>query len=370
MSAAAERSRIAADLRIRAERLLADTGLLDLLAAKLGDALVTGSMSYDLMAWPDIDIHMPVDPASRVAYAALLGEVAAALAAGGVRLHRAQFLDDHVEPHPLGAGLYLGLELRDAGGMAWKCDLWGWEPADFARRRERDRGLRDALAAADRDLILRLKAEARARPGFYGVVAGSMDIYRFAMAGAGTTLAELVDWVRRPAAPPPAAAAKPAPGRVRRLTAADVDAWVAMRRRLFPVDSAAVAREEALAILAREDEAAFAVRAGEAWLGFIELRERSHGEGCAASPVGYIEALWTEADARRQGVARSLVTAAVAWCGERGLGDLCSDTEIDNVVSQAVHRRLGFEETERLVTFRLGVQAAAAAAARSPGGVA
>jgi len=128
-----------------------------------------------------------------------------------------------------------------------------------------------------------------------------------------------------------------------------------MRRRLFPVDSEEIARQEIAAILAKETEAAFAIRGADAWLGFIELRERSHGEGCETSPVGYIEALWTEPEMRRHGVARRLVAAAIGWCSERGLRELCSDTQIDNVASQAVHRGLGFEETERLVTYRMKV---------------
>ena len=150
--------------------------------------------------------------------------------------------------------------------------------------------------------------------------------------------------------------ADPAPGELHRLTISDADAWITMRRRLFPVDSPEIARQEITAILAKETEAAFAIRAADAWLGFIEVRERSHGEGCETSPVGYVEALWTEPETRRRGVAGRLVAAAIGWCRERGLRELASDTQIDNLVSQAVHRRLGFEETERLVTYRMKVE--------------
>jgi aminoglycoside 6'-N-acetyltransferase I len=356
MSTVAERARTARELGARVHRLLADTSLLDLLAVKFGEAVVTGSAAYDLMVWPDIDIHMPVDPSHRVVYAALLGEISECLAGAGIRLHRGQFLDDYVDPHPLGAGLYWGLEFVDGDGMRWKCDLWGWEPSDFERREARDRQLREALLGADRDLILRLKTEARERPNFYGVVVGSFDTYGFAIARAGTTLDELVEWARSATSQPATAApAKPAPGELHRLTIADIDAWIAMRRRLFPLDSVEVVRAEIIASLAQDSEAAYAVRDGDAWLGFTELRERSHGEGCETSPVGYIEALWTEPDARRRGVARRLVAAALDWARSRGLSELCSDTQIDNVVSQAMHRRLGFEETEKLVTYRMRV---------------
>src|SRR5438128_1926030 len=95
------------------------------------------------------------------------------------------------------------------------------------------------------------------------------------------------------------------------------------------------------------------LRRGRRQLRPLPLRDRSHGEGCDSSPVGYIEALWVDAAMRRKGVADRLVAAALDWCRERGLTELCSDTQIDNLVSQAVHRRLGFEETERLVTYRM-----------------
>jgi hypothetical protein len=146
------------------------------------------------MVWRDIDVHMPVAPEARLDYAALLPEIGGRFEAAGLRLHKAQFLDDYVDPHPLGAGLYWGIEFRDAANQPWKADLWGWAPDDFEQRQRSDRELIARLAEADRELILRLKREARSRPGFYGVVATSMDIYRFAIARAGTTLDALEAW--------------------------------------------------------------------------------------------------------------------------------------------------------------------------------
>lgn len=42
---------------------------------------------------------------------------------------------------------------------------------------------------------------------------------------------------------------------------------------------------------------------------------------------------------------------AEAWAREQGFDELASDTEIDNHASIALHRRLGFAETERVVCF-------------------
>jgi hypothetical protein len=191
---AEDRAATAAGLRVEAQELLDGTGLFRLLETRFGRAVLTGSAGYDLMVWRDIDIHMPVEAKRWRDWAAFGGEIAACLDSAGLQLHKATYWNDYVQPDPLGAGLYWGIEFRDAANNPWKCDIWGWDPPDFARREARDADLREKLAGADRDLILRLKTEARARPGYYGVIVGSWDIYQFAIARAGDTLQRLEAW--------------------------------------------------------------------------------------------------------------------------------------------------------------------------------
>lgn len=191
---AEQRAHLADELREEARLLLVGSGLLELLSGKFGEAMVTGSAGYDLMTWRDIDIHMPCEPERWVEWAGLGGEIAHLLSERGLTLHKASFLNDYVEPHPLGAGLYWGIELRDFADNPWKCDIWGWDPFDYAVRQARDANLRADLDRCDRDLILRLKHEARERPGYYGVMVRGHDIYQFAIAGAGETLDELERW--------------------------------------------------------------------------------------------------------------------------------------------------------------------------------
>ena len=186
--------------RLQAEvnSIIESTGLLDLFRGRYGDAALTGSALYGLMVWPDIDIHMPVPAEAHLEWSGFLRDIAGRLESGGCRLHKAAYLDDYVEPDALGAGLYWGLTFRDPSGTEWKSDIWGWDPPDYAARQARDAELRKALNAADRDLILRLKSEARAKDSYYGHghIVGSWDIYQFAIARAGTTLAELEAWKR------------------------------------------------------------------------------------------------------------------------------------------------------------------------------
>ncbi len=194
MSNPEERAALARSLREEAHAVLAETGLFALLQRSFGDPSVTGSAGYDLMTWRDIDIHMSVDAERWIEWARFGGDVALQLDHVGLELHKATFLNDYVDPHPLGAGLYWGIEFRDRHGHDWKLDLWGWDPFDYAVRQARDFSLRTELNACDRDLILRLKTEARARDNYYGVRVSGFDIYQFAIARAGDSLSALEMW--------------------------------------------------------------------------------------------------------------------------------------------------------------------------------
>jgi hypothetical protein len=191
----ATRNATADALQGEARNVLERLDLLTFLSQRFGTVAPTGSFAYGLMVWRDMDIHMPVAPERRLEWMRMGPELAERLEVSGMRLHKGHYLDDYVDPHPLGAGLYWGIEFRDHLDRAWKADLWGWAPDDFARRQARDAALMADLARADRDLILRLKTQARERPDYYGRVVGSFDIYQFAIAAAGTSLDELEAWV-------------------------------------------------------------------------------------------------------------------------------------------------------------------------------
>jgi aminoglycoside 6'-N-acetyltransferase I len=46
------------------------------------------------------------------------------------------------------------------------------------------------------------------------------------------------------------------------------------------------------------------------------------------------------------------VEAAEHWALIRNFSEIASDTQLDNAQSQGAHAALGYEEVERLVTFR------------------
>ena len=76
------------------------------------------------------------------------------------------------------------------------------------------------------------------------------------------------------------------------------------------------------------------------------------GTNAQSSPVGFLEGLYVVPDARRRGMARALVAEVGRWTRDCGCNELASDTALANAASHAVHRSLGFEETERVVFFR------------------
>ena len=86
---------------------------------------------------------------------------------------------------------------------------------------------------------------------------------------------------------------------------------------------------------------------------FAELASRRYAEGCRTSPVAYLEGIWVDRDVRRTGVALALVRAGVEWARSRGFTEFASDCDIDNEVSRALHAAARFEETQRIVCFRL-----------------
>ena len=83
--------------------------------------------------------------------------------------------------------------------------------------------------------------------------------------------------------------------------------------------------------------------------GFIEIGERAYAEGCETSPVAFIEGWYVDADLRRSGVGKGLVTAAEQWARTKGYREMGSDLLIDNDESLRAHLALGYHEVERLI---------------------
>lgn len=141
---------------------------------------------------------------------------------------------------------------------------------------------------------------------------------------------------------------------VRPVGPADAGAWLRMRCALWPEGAEAEHRDEIDRFFAGQlsQPLATLVAVSPEVVGFAELSIRSYAEDCVTDHVAYLEGWYVEPDARRQGVGTALVRAAEEWARSQGCTEFASDALIDNDVSAAAHRALGFQETVQIRCFR------------------
>jgi len=129
--------------------------------------------------------------------------------------------------------------------------------------------------------------------------------------------------------------------------------WLRMRRTLWPEWPDDMQEAEMREMLERPELRAVLVHArpGGGLGGFIEVHIRRRLNNAASDRVAYVEGWYVDPDLRRQGVGQALMEAAEDWAVGRGLTEIASDTDIDNLASQQAHEKLGFEEVYRLVHY-------------------
>jgi aminoglycoside 6'-N-acetyltransferase I len=137
--------------------------------------------------------------------------------------------------------------------------------------------------------------------------------------------------------------------------ASTLAAWRRMRQTLWPELTEEENTRETEEMMAATPRffVRIALDRDEGAAGFAEATLRTdYVNGCVSSPVIFLEGIYVEPQARRHGVARMLVDAVGVWGREHACREFASDALLENTVSHAMHRALGFEETERVVCFR------------------
>lgn len=142
---------------------------------------------------------------------------------------------------------------------------------------------------------------------------------------------------------------------IRPVQPVDGRSWEEMRHALWPAESGVHAGEISRFFAgpgALPLEVLLAYDDHDAAIGFIELNIRSCVDSCESNNVGYVEGWYVVPHARRQGVGAALIRAGETWARSQGCTEFASDALLENEVSAAVHRAVGFEETARVVCFR------------------
>lgn len=145
---------------------------------------------------------------------------------------------------------------------------------------------------------------------------------------------------------------------IERCQSLDHPGWLALRERLWPECSRSEHIDEMSAFLSepcRFAQFVAAARSGDpAGIAEFSLR-RDQVIGTTTVPVAYVEGIYVAAEYRRKGIASGLLAAGADWGRSRGCRELAADVALDNPLGQVVHGALGFEETERVVFFRMAL---------------
>ena len=143
---------------------------------------------------------------------------------------------------------------------------------------------------------------------------------------------------------------------VRTVKPKDHPAWLLARKEIYEEEDDEINREEMAQVLASSIFACFAVVDGsDTAIGFLEMSLRNIVDGCSTSPVAYIEGQFVHADYRGLGLGRLLTEKAVAWAKEQGCSEIGTDALLTNEAAQVFHKRMGFEEVDRVIGFRMDV---------------
>lgn len=144
---------------------------------------------------------------------------------------------------------------------------------------------------------------------------------------------------------------------IRQASLADVAMWAQLRLGLWP--DADDPLEELAESLADAEGAVFLACLDDGGaVGFAEVRLRhDYVNGTGSSPVGFLEGWYVQPSWQGHAVGRGLLAAVQDWTRAAGCSELASDSRLEDVQAHAAHRACGFEETERVVYFRMALNA-------------
>lgn len=91
-------------------------------------------------------------------------------------------------------------------------------------------------------------------------------------------------------------------------------------------------------------------------IGLVEISLRNIVDGCLTSPVAYLEGLFLIESERNKGQGTKVIKLIIAWCKSSGYEELATDTEINNTKAQKFYSKLGFEEVDRVIEYRLDLK--------------
>ena len=136
------------------------------------------------------------------------------------------------------------------------------------------------------------------------------------------------------------------------ISEANLKSLTKLTRELWPDCSFDEEFENYKHIIGARNEVCYLFKDRDEYIAFIQVSIRNdYVEGATDLPVAYIEAVYVKIEYQRQGIARKLIRVAEEWAKQKGVKQIASDTNITNLASINFHKKIGFEEAERIVCF-------------------
>lgn len=88
-------------------------------------------------------------------------------------------------------------------------------------------------------------------------------------------------------------------------------------------------------------------------IGMLELSLRNLVDGCLTSPVAYIEGIYLDQSCRGKGYGEKMVEFSKSWAIQNGCSELACDAELEDIDAQKFHKKMGFEETYKVVQYKM-----------------
>lgn len=141
--------------------------------------------------------------------------------------------------------------------------------------------------------------------------------------------------------------------KIRKAIKKDFNQIVDLALKLWPNHSREELEKEFASLFNKKDEIIFvAISPSEEIIGFASASiRRNNLPGVSCYPAGYLEGIYIEPEFRKNNLAKKLVSEVEKWARLNQCKILVSDSELNNLVSQKFHNKLGFKETKRLVFF-------------------
>lgn len=132
-----------------------------------------------------------------------------------------------------------------------------------------------------------------------------------------------------------------------------LDALISLELKLWPDHDFPELKEDTLKIMGDKNRF-FGMLCDDKLIAFIQVSMKTdYVNGTDSSPVGYLEGIFVSDSYRRKGIGKILVGYAADFFRKAGIREMASDVLIDNNGSHRFHQHVGFEETERVVFYRM-----------------